>query len=339
MLVSDLDYTLPEELIAQFPLPERDASRLLLLERKTKAISHKRFLDLANLLEPGDLLVFNESKVIPSRLLGRRATGGAVECFVVEIIGDREAWCLIKSSAKKSGLTFFFDALNSAEVVGREPDSNRFRVRFSCPLLPLMASLGQTPLPPYITRGPSPEDSDRYQTIYAANGGSVAAPTAGLHFTKRVFAGLAARGVETAFVTLHVGLGTFLPIQAEDLNAHKMHSEQIDISAATASKLLEAKKQGRRVIAVGTTSARTLESYYRLGQPGAAFQGSTQLFLKPGDEFLCINGLLTNFHQPRSTLIALLGAFAGLELVKTAYDEAIQKKYRFLSYGDCMLVL
>ena len=348
MKLSDFDYPLPEDLIAQVPLAERDASRMLVLERDSGKITHSHFRDLLSFLSPGDLLVFNESRVVKARLEGKRKGGGAgaLECFVLSDKGGDIHECLIRSSARKDGLEFTFGGGASGKVVGPGAGVGVFLVKFEYPGSGGMAELqrahGRMPLPPYIDRADDETDLERYQTIYARAEGSVAAPTAGLHFTSAILAELAGAGIQTSYVSLHVGLGTFQPIKTENIDEHSMHRETFRIEAATLALIAKTKAEGRRVVAVGTTSARTLESWARgMGKLGAdgAFSGSTDLFLRPGSEFRIVDAMLTNFHLPKSTLIVLLAAFAGLESVKAAYCEAVARRYRFFSYGDCMLVL
>lgn len=331
MLTSDFDYHLPPERIAQEALP-RGESRLLALDR-TGPEQHARVRDLPRLLRPGDLLVLNDTRVIPARLYGRRPSGGRMEILLIERRGEREWDALAKPGRRaQPGTMIEFDAGLAAEVVDKREDG-RHLLRFSGPVEPHLDRLGHIPLPPYIHRPDAPEDRERYQTVYARHSGSVAAPTAGLHFTEELLREIAAAGVEIARVTLHVGIGTFKPVTAERIEEHRMESERYEISEATADAL----RQARRVVAVGTTVVRTLESAARDGEvrPGS---GATDLFITPGYRFQVVDALLTNFHLPRSTLLMLVSAFAGRERVLAAYEEAIREGYRFYSYGDAMLV-
>lgn len=343
MLLSDFDFDLPPQLIAQEPLAERTASRLLVLHRQTGRIEHARFADLADWLVPGDLLVRNETRVIPARLLGRKESGGRIELLLVErIAGDEQHWRCLARSAKpaRPGNRLFFAEGIEGEVVADLGDGWRI-VRFHSPgeLLTQLETAGEVPLPPYIQRAPAAADRERYQTVYAGEPGAVAAPTAGLHFTAATFAELATRGVEVCGLTLHVGPGTFLPVRGERLDEHRMHSERFIIPPAAAAAVNRARSDGRRVVAVGTTSTRALESAVdAAGQlhPGSA---ETDLFIRPGYRFRATDALVTNFHLPKSTLLVLVAAFAGRDLILEAYRQAVSEKYRFFSYGDCMLIL
>lgn len=343
MLLSDFDFDLPPQLIAQEPLAERTASRLLVLHRQTGRIEHARFADLADWLVPGDLLVRNETRVIPARLLGRKESGGHIELLLVErIAGDEQHWRCLARSAKpaRPGNRLFFAEGIEGEVVADLGEGWRI-VRFHSPgeLLTQLETAGEVPLPPYIQRAPAAADRERYQTVYAGEPGAVAAPTAGLHFTAATFAELATRGVEVCGLTLHVGPGTFLPVRGERLDEHRMHSERFIIPPAAAAAVNRARSDGRRVVAVGTTSTRAMESAVdAAGQlhPGSA---ETDLFIRPGYRFRATDALITNFHLPKSTLLVLVAAFAGRDLILEAYRQAVAEKYRFFSYGDCMLIL
>ena len=362
---ADFDFVLPPELVAQQPTSERDASRLLVLHRAESRWEHQQFRELRHWLRAGDLLVFNDSRVIPARLRGvKTESGGAFEILLLEPTSPWEWWCLAKpGKSLRPGTTLAFqhpgagpnDATSklTAEVLRTNAQGHR-HLRFAG--VPNLAAAihewGELPLPPYIRRmkaGSGAADRERYQTIYARVEGSVAAPTAGLHFQTGTLAELKAHGVEEAFVTLHVGLGTFSPVKTESLADHVMHEERFELPAATAEAVNRAKKEGRRIIAVGTTSARVLESVARQQSPRAELQpvanGRTRLFLYPPTKFGVIDGLLTNFHLPQSTLLMLASAFAGpgaltgRELVLRAYADAIREHYRFFSYGDAMLIL
>jgi S-adenosylmethionine:tRNA ribosyltransferase-isomerase len=354
MLTSDLDYDLPPDLIAQEPPAERTAARMLVLDRTTGARQHCTISDLPELLRPGDLLVLNDTRVIPARLAGAWAdTGGAVELLLLEEGtgsdgADMSApcWlCLCGSGRRpRPGLRLAFGAL-SAEIVSVAGEG-RVVARFEAPrpLLEMLETHGRTPLPPYIRRqaddARAPADRARYQTVYARQPGAVAAPTAGLHFTEALFAALAARGIGRAFVTLHVGLGTFRPVQAEVLDDHRMEAERYELPPATAAAVAACRAAGGRVVAVGSTTVRTLETVAAAhGGDVVAAAGRSSLFLRPPHAFRAVDVLLTNFHLPRSTLLAMVCAFAGRELVLDAYREAVARRYRFFSYGDAMLIV
>lgn len=333
MLTSDFDYELPPEAIAQEPAP-RGESRLLVLDREGPE-RHARVRDLPRFLRPGDLLVLNDTRVIPARLYAVRAGGGGgrMEILLVERVAEREWDALVKPGRRaRPGTVFEFDAGLTAEVSAKDPDG-RHRLRFSEPVEGHLDRLGHVPLPPYIQRPDTDEDRERYQTVYARNPGAVAAPTAGLHFSEELLREIEAAGVETARVTLHVGIGTFKPVSAERIEEHRMEHERYEVSEEAA----EAIRRARRVVAVGTTVVRTLESAALAGggevRPGA---GSTGLFITPGFRFQVVDALLTNFHLPRSTLVMLVSAFAGRERVLAAYEEAVREGYRFYSYGDAM---
>ena len=343
MILSDFDYQLPEELIAQEPLPERTASRLMLLDRQKGIVAHHLFTNLADLLRPGDLLVRNETKVIPARLFGRKPTGGQVEVLLVrQVEREGNTWrCMTRSSKPvRTGTRLDFPGGLTGQVMAEEEDGCR-QVRFECDgsFWELLDTHGRMPLPPYIRREADQADAQRYQTTFAREPGAVAAPTAGLHFDDAAFAALEKRGIEICGLTLHVGLGTFLPVRQENLDNHRMHGEHYEISVETAEKVNLARREGRRVIALGTTSTRALEDAVDeqgIVQPGA---GLSELFIRPGYQFKAIDGLLTNFHLPKSTLLMLVSAFAGRENVLAAYREAVAQRYRFFSYGDCMLII
>ncbi len=337
--LSAFDYALPDELIAQHPLDDRAASRLLVLARSTGIVTHRRFRDLPSLLEPGDLLVVNTSRVIPARLTGTRDNGRPAEVLLVHPEPDGSWLAMVHPGGKlKPGRVVRFGADGEVEVLDVLGGGLR-RVRFRGPAGPreLMVRHGTTPLPPYIRRAADPADRERYQTVFAREDGSVAAPTAGLHFTGEILAAIRGRGVHLAEVLLHVGPGTFKPVDSGDLSAHAMHPEWYDVPAATAAAVAAARAEGRRVFAVGTTTARTLET---AGAAGAVQAGSgwTSLFIHPPYRFRVVDGLLTNFHLPRSTLLMLVAAFAGHAPTMAAYAEAVRERYRFYSYGDAMLI-
>jgi S-adenosylmethionine:tRNA ribosyltransferase-isomerase len=349
MRTSDFDYELPPELIAQTPIEPRDASRLLVVDRATGALAHRHFRDIGDYLRPGDLLVANRSRVIPARLAGRKAdSGGAVEALLLARRPDLgpEYWeALVRPGRRiREGQALVFERAGagtlSASVVARTEAGGRI-LRFAPPasgepLDVVLAQVGSIPLPPYI-HAPL-EHAERYQTVYSREPGSAAAPTAGLHFTTELLARLAAQGVETAYVLLHVGLDTFRPVEEEDPRDHKMHSEAFALDAQAAEQINAARARGGRVIAVGTTSVRVLESLPD-GPEVAPCQGRTTLFITPGYRFRRVDALITNFHLPRSSLLMLVSAFAGNELIRRAYAEAIARRYRFFSFGDAMLML
>ena len=343
MLLSDFDFALPPELIAQEPLAERTSSRLMVVCRQSGEITHARFADLPAWLAPGDLLIRNETRVIPARLRGHKGSGGQIELLLVErMAGEGQLWRCLTRSAKpaRPGGRLFFAAGLEGEVAEDLGDGWR-SIRFHCPgeLLAHLETAGEIPLPPYIQRAPAAADRDRYQTVYAGEPGAVAAPTAGLHFDTATFAALAERGVAVHGLTLHVGPGTFLPVRAERLDEHRMHGERFEIPAATAAAVNHARSEGRRVVALGTTSTRALES--AADQHGEVRAGNavTELFIRPGFRFRVTDALITNFHLPKSTLLVLVAAFAGRELILEAYQQAVRERYRFFSYGDCMLIL
>jgi S-adenosylmethionine:tRNA ribosyltransferase-isomerase len=328
VLTRDFDYELPEERIAQEPAP-RGESRLLVLDAKGSE-RHRKVRDLAGLLRSGDLLVLNDTRVIPARLYGRRGEG-KMEVLLVEKLGDREWEALVRPGRRaRPGTEIVFDGL-SAEVVDKRED--RYRLRFSEPVEPHLDRLGHVPLPPYIHRPDEASDRERYQTVFARNTGAIAAPTAGLHFSEELLDGIAAAGIGIARVTLHVGIGTFKPVSVEKVEDHRMDRERYEVSEETAEAIRRTRESGGRIVAVGTTVVRTLES-----SGGEAGRGSTELFITPGFPFRIVDVLLTNFHLPRSTLLMLVSAFAGRERVLAAYEEAIREGYRFYSYGDAMLV-
>ena len=342
MKKSDFYYNLPEELIAQTPVTPRDHSRLMVVDRESGAITHRHFYNLCDILQKGDLLVMNDSRVLPARLYGEKVDNGTfIEFLLLEQKGDK-LWEIICRPGKKAkvGTKFSFGGGKLlAEVVEVKPDGNRI-VQFSCDgnFYTVLDEIGQMPLPPYITK--KLEDKERYQTVYSRELGSAAAPTAGLHFTKEMLQALREKGVETAFVTLHVGLGTFRPVKEDDVLQHKMHSEHYHLPQETVDKILQTKQNGGRVIAVGTTSCRTLEAVATEhdGKLVAA-DGYTDIFIYPGYQFKVLDGLVTNFHLPESTLIMLVSALLGYEKTMHAYDVAVNERYRFFSFGAAMWIL
>lgn len=339
MKTQDFWYDLPEELIAQTPLEKRDASRLMVLDRKTGAVSHKHFYDIVDYLNPGDCLVMNDSRVLPARLLGHRPTGGAVEVLLLRDLGNKQWECLCKPGKKMQvGQTVSFgDGDLTATVVEVQEDGNRV-VEFSYEgiFLEVLERLGKMPLPPYIKT--ELKEQERYQTVYSREVGSAAAPTAGLHFTTELLERIREKGVKTAFVTLHVGLGTFRPVKAEEVTDHHMHSELCMINEETAKVLNETRASGGRIICVGTTSCRTLESLVNDDGSFSPKSKWTEIFIYPGYHFKAMDALITNFHLPESTLVMLVSAFAGRENVLDAYKEAVKERYRFFSFGDAMFI-
>lgn len=340
MKTSDFYYDLPKELIAQTPVEPRDSSRLMLLDRNTGEIGHKHFYDIIDSLNPGDLLVANDSRVLPARIYGiKDETGARVEFLLLrQITGNCwEALCKPGKKAKEGASFTFGDGLLKATVAEVKDDGNRI-VDFECDenFFSTLDKIGQMPLPPYITE--ELKDKERYQTVYSHELGSAAAPTAGLHFTKELMQRIKDKGVNIAYVTLHVGLGTFRPVKVDDVTKHKMHSEHYEIPQETAKLINETKKNGGRVIAVGTTSCRTLESVASFYGEIKPCEGFTDIFIYPGYEFKVLDGLITNFHLPESTLIMLVSAFAGYDNVMNAYKTAVEEKYRFFSFGDAMFI-
>ena len=357
MNVADFDFHLPEELIAQEPPAERGGSRLMVLDRGDGQISHHQFSELPSLLQPGDLLVINDTRVFPARLIGTRLPGGgAAECFLVRPADEPDTWIALvhpgqrlregsrmRFGAGATGATGATGAVLHGEIVGRHYHGRRtvkFWTEDGSPVRETIDAIGHMPLPPYIKRADVPSDRDRYQTVYARVRGSIAAPTAGLHFTPEILADLARRGIERATVTLHVGYGTFQPVRVDRVEDHQVEGEHYEVPAETAAALTRAKREGRRILAVGTTTTRTLESLSitAAGEvlPGA---GETTLFIYPGSAFRIVSGLVTNFHLPQSSLLMLVAAFTGRERILDAYRQAIERRYRFYSYGDAMLIV
>jgi len=337
MRKSDFFYDLPPRLIAQAPLPERSASRLLRLDAGSGATEDLRFADLPTLLKPGDLLVFNDTRVIPARLYGHKASGGKVELLIERLAGEHHALAHVRASkSPKPGTELRLDGGHRLLVTGREDDL--FRVESpDATIAEILAAVGHMPLPPYIERADAEEDRERYQTVFARQPGAVAAPTAGLHFDAAMLARLDAMGVDKVHLTLHVGSGTFQPLRVENLDEHKMHAEYCQVDEAVVAKIRATQAAGGRVVAVGTTAVRTLESAALSGTL-QAFRGDTRLFIRPGFPFRCVDALLTNFHLPESTLLVLLCSFAGYEHTLAAYRHAVAQEYRFFSYGDAMFV-
>ena len=340
MKTKDFDYFLPEELIAQTPLAKRDSSRLMLLGKESGSVEHSVFSRLPEYLQAGDCLVMNDSRVLPARLFGHRPTGGAVEVLLLTDKGDGVWECLTRPGRKTPVGTklIFGDGELTGEVVEAVSDGNkRIRFHYEGIFLEVLEKLGRMPLPPYIKA--ELQDQNRYQTVYAKEPGSAAAPTAGLHFTPELLKELEAKGVELLYITLHVGLGTFRPVKEEEITDHEMHSEYCIISEETAEKLNRAKREGRRIVCVGTTSCRTLEAVADEDGFVRPFSDWVNIFIYPGYRFKCVNALITNFHLPQSTLIMLVSALAGREHVLNAYEIAVKEKYRFFSFGDAMLII
>ena len=340
MKTQDFWYDLPEELIAQTPLMKRDSSRLMVLDKATGEVSHKHFFDILDYLHPGDCLVMNDSRVLPARLLGHRPTGGAVELLLLRDMGNKQWECLAKPGRKLlEGQQVIFGNGELTAVVRKVCEDGNRIVEFFYEgiFLEVLERLGKMPLPPYIKA--ELQDQERYQTVYSREVGSAAAPTAGLHFTQELLQKIRHKGIKTAFVTLHVGLGTFRPVKVEDVHSHHMHSELCMLGEETAKILNETKREGGRIICVGTTSCRTLESLVNEDGTFEAKSRWTDIFIYPGYTFKAMDGLITNFHLPESTLVMLVSAFAGRDHVLAAYEEAVKERYRFFSFGDAMCIL
>lgn len=343
MLVKEFDYHLPQELIARYPASERDASRLMVLNRQVKSVSDDFFSNISSYLNPGDILVMNDTRVIPARIFGRKSTGGKVEIFLVRRDdGPAEIWtCLLKSSkGLQEGQLLYLDDGMTARVY-RKLEGGSWQLEF-CGEIPFWTWLdqaGQMPLPPYLQRDADMNDQERYQTVYASSPGAVAAPTAGLHFTRALLEKIRAKGVGVAWITLHTGLGTFLPVRVENVEDHRIHTERYGISDATAQAIKNTKASGGRVFAVGTTTTRTLEYAADSNGEVVAGEGEADIFIYPGYSFKVVDAMITNFHLPESTLMMLVSAFAGKDFVFEAYRQAVNNEYRFYSYGDAMLII
>lgn len=338
MKVSDFHYELPGELIAQQPLPERSASRLLCLSRETGAYRDAMFTDLPDLLRAGDLLVFNDTRVIPARLFVRKETGGRAEILVERLTNAHEAVVQLRASKPtRPGAVLKVEGADAELVVGAREGEFCTITYEGGELMDLLEAAGHMPLPPYIDRADAEEDRERYQTVYAREPGAVAAPTAGLHFDDALLDRLDEKGVERGFVTLHVGAGTFQPVRVDEVEDHTMHAERIEVSGVLCEQVEQTRERGGRVIAVGTTAVRSLETAAQ-GGTIAPFSGESRIFIFPGYAFRAVDGMITNFHLPESTLLMLVSAFAGLEPVKAAYAHAIEQRYRFFSYGDAMFI-
>ncbi|WP_419810780.1 tRNA preQ1(34) S-adenosylmethionine ribosyltransferase-isomerase QueA [Bacterioplanoides sp.] len=342
MKTSDFNFELPDELIARYPMAERSASRLLCLNGENGDVAHHIFRDIESMLESGDLLVFNNTKVIPARLYGEKESGGKLEALIERVLGEHEALAHIKCSrSPKPGQTIYLGGSKedgtAVEVLGRKDALFHLKFCGDKPLLALLDDVGHMPLPPYMERDDAEEDKERYQTVYAEKPGAVAAPTAGLHFDDALMARLKDKGVNFAYVTLHVGAGTFQPVKVDDVTNHQMHSEYIEVSADVVNAVKTTRTNGKRVVAVGTTSVRSLESASQQGEI-AEFYDDSEIFIYPGYQFRSVDAMITNFHLPESTLIMLVSAFAGKSHVMAAYEQAINDQYRFYSYGDAMFV-
>ena len=338
MKKSDFNYALPDALIAQKPLANRNASRLLCMNRETGRIADRQFTDFIDLIIDKDLLVFNDTKVIPARLFGQKTSGGKVEILLERMIDEHHAVAHVRASkAPKSGAIIELPEGYSCEVQGRVDDLFALEFKGDNSILEILEQIGHIPLPPYITRADDESDLTRYQTVFAKQAGAVAAPTAGLHFDDELMEKIHAKGIQTAFVTLHVGSGTFQPVRVENLAEHLMHKEYFSVPSATVEAVQQARVRGGRVIAIGTTAVRALESASQSGTLQPSF-GDTQLFITPSYEFKSVDALLTNFHLPESTLLMLVSAFAGYQPIMNAYQHAIAQSYRFFSYGDAMFL-
>jgi len=333
-------YELPKELIAQFPLENRTESRFLFLDKKSGKIEHHKFFEIIDFLKPSDVLVLNKTRVIPARLLGRKTTGAKVEIFLLNQVSDNIWECLVKPGKRlpKDSIVVFNENLKGKILEISEGGNRIIEFAFQGNFQNILERIGKMPLPPYIKREAFEKDKQTYQTVYARENGSVAAPTAGLHFTEKLLQSIGEKGIEIVEVILHIGLGTFRPVKTENIAEHKMHSEYCQITKKTANKINAAKKGNRRIIAVGTTTTRTLESFAENGKLNSGSHW-TDIFIYPGKKFRIIDGLITNFHLPESSLLMLVAAFAGYENMMNAYKIAVREKYRFYSYGDAMLIL
>ena len=337
MQLNDFDFSLPPELIARYPLEKRSASRLLCLNRETGVIQHRQFHQLINLLLPNDLLVFNDTRVIPARLFGKKITGGQVEILVERILDKQRALAHLRASKTlKPGAIIQLTPSINATVVACQGDL--WELQFSSDVLTILQQIGEIPLPPYLQRIAEEGDKERYQTVYARELGAVAAPTAGLHFDQELLLQLENAGIAKAFVTLHVGAGTFQPIRVERIEEHHMHAEYLQISKDTCDAIVKCRKKGGRVIAVGTTVVRSLETASSSDGEIKPYEGDTDIFIYPGYKFKCVDAMITNFHLPKSSLLLLVSAFASYEKIKQAYVSAIAAQYRFFSYGDAMFI-
>ncbi|NJN47747.1 MAG: tRNA preQ1(34) S-adenosylmethionine ribosyltransferase-isomerase QueA [Candidatus Competibacteraceae bacterium] len=340
MLKSDFYYSLPPELIAQQPTEQRGASRLLCLNGDDGELRDRQFVDLLDLLNPNDLLIFNDTRVIPARLYGRKPSGGQVEILLERLLDEHRVLAQVRASKspKPGTRVLLADDQVTALVLDRQGDLFELRFETTQPMLDILAQYGHVPLPPYIERPDESQDVERYQTVYARHPGAVAAPTAGLHFDSTLMNALSAKGIEQVFVTLHVGAGTFQPMRTERIAEHVMHAEQVQVSDHVCERIQAAREQGGRIVAVGTTTVRSLEAACREDGNIQPFHGETRLFISPGYRFRCVDAMVTNFHLPESTLLMLVAAFAGHPIVMRAYRHAVEQRYRFFSYGDAMFI-
>ena len=339
MQVADFHFELPESLIAKSPKKERSASRLMQLDGNSGEITHHQFSQIIDLAQPGDLLIFNNTRVIPARLFGQKSSGGKVEILVERLLDEHSVLAHVRANkAPKPGNIIYFDGGISAEMVKRHDDLFELEFEKSKPVLTLLETHGHMPLPPYIDRSDTEDDKSRYQTVYAEHSGAVAAPTAGLHFDQALMDDIKGKGASIGFVTLHVGAGTFQPVRADNIEDHHMHSEWLQVSAELCQQVTATKAKGGRVIAVGTTSVRCLETAAKAGDI-APFEGDTDIFIYPGYQFKVVDALLTNFHLSESTLLMLVSAFSGYHSIMAAYRAAVAERYRFFSYGDAMLLI
>jgi S-adenosylmethionine:tRNA ribosyltransferase-isomerase len=341
MKITDFDFDLPEHLIAKYPAAERTASRMLCLNGNTSCVTHRQFTDILEILSPGDLLIFNNTRVIPARLFGQKASGGKVEVMLERVLSDNTALAHVKASkSPKAGAVLMMEGGLEVEVLGRKDSLYHISFKADDNVFDLLEQHGHMPLPPYIDRPDEDSDKDRYQTVYNAKPGAVAAPTAGLHFDDEILAAISDKGVDTAFVTLHVGAGTFQPVRVENIEDHQMHAEYAEVDQSVVDKIFATKAAGNKVIAVGTTSVRSIESaaHQQDDKLIAPFLSDTSIFIYPGFNFKVIDAMITNFHLPQSTLMMLISAFAGRDEVMNAYQQAIEQEYRFFSYGDAMFI-
>ncbi|ABO24204.1 tRNA preQ1(34) S-adenosylmethionine ribosyltransferase-isomerase QueA [Shewanella loihica] len=340
MRVADFSFDLPDELIARYPMPNRTASRLLTLDGNSGAVADKQFTDILEMVNPGDLMVFNNTRVIPARVFGQKQTGGKLEILVERMLDDKRILAHVRSSkSPKPGTIICLDGGYEMTMLARHDTLFELELNSESTILEVLEEVGHMPLPPYIDRPDEDADKERYQTVYNQNPGAVAAPTAGLHFDDALLAALKEKGVNVAFVTLHVGAGTFQPVRVDSILDHKMHSEWAEVPQDVVDSIKATKAAGNRVIAVGTTSVRSLESAAKASEGELqAYSNDTDIFIYPGYEFQVVDAMVTNFHLPESTLIMLISAFAGFDEVKNAYQHAIAQKYRFFSYGDAMFV-
>ncbi|MAK92363.1 MAG: tRNA preQ1(34) S-adenosylmethionine ribosyltransferase-isomerase QueA [Oceanospirillaceae bacterium] len=337
MKTKDFDFDLPDELIARYPMAERSSSRLLVLNGETGNTAHHIFRDLLNMVEPGDLMVFNNTRVIPARLFGEKASGGKLEALIERVTGEHTALAHLRSSRSPKPGSMISLGGTEVEVTGRQGALFELKFLDERPLLSILEDVGHMPLPPYMERDDAEEDRERYQTVYAEKPGAVAAPTAGLHFDEPLLAALKEKGVNFAYVTLHVGAGTFQPVKVDSIEEHEMHAEYIEVPPDVVEAVKATRAAGKRVIAVGTTSVRSLESASTSGEI-ETFYGESRIFIYPGYRFRSVDAMVTNFHLPESTLIMLVSAFAGRDHTLAAYAEAVKEKYRFYSYGDAMFL-